>query len=285
MTLTHDDTPTPKPLLARRKRTLLSFRRRRDVVSFVLNVALFSGGIAALVVTTLQWRRLTALPGVSEPPRAEVPAPYEAPAPVEEPAPAPETGKPFLPEDEEETPAPPPPPTKKPTPLPDSKKPAPVAEPKGPRFELFSAGFKFRTLADRNGRLTAAVTPAGSDAALRLDYDLAEGQWVQSFVDLKQDLSKFKRVQFVFNGNGGANTFELKIVDSDGTNVGIDWPRASGRAALTVVDLPLTDLTYLWGGDPKMDWKRVRQIYFAVSKKSGDQGGRGRVVVRGVRFL
>jgi hypothetical protein len=282
MTLTPDDTPTPKPLLARRKRTLLSFRRRRDVAWFVLSVALFSGGIAALVVTTLQWRRLTALPGVSEPPRAEAPVPYEAPAPVEEPAPAPEPEKPLPAEEVDETP---PPTAQKPAPPPDSKKPAPAVEPKGPRFELFSAGLKFRTLADRNGRLTAAVTPAGSDAALRLDYDLAEGQWVQSFVELKQDLSKFKRVQFVFNGNGGANTFELKIVDSDGTNVGIDWPRASGRAASTVVDLPLTDLTYLWGGDPKMDWNRVRQIYFAVSKKSGDQGGRGRVVVRGVRFL
>jgi hypothetical protein len=285
MTLTPDDSPAPKPLLARRKRTLLSFRRRRDVVWFVLSVALFSGGIAALVVTTLQWRRLTALPGASEPPAVEAPVPNEPPAPVEEPAPAPEPEKPFLPEEEEEETPPPPSPPKKPTPPPDSKKPVAVAGPKGPRFELFAAGLKFRTLADRNGRLTAVVTAAGSDASLRLDYDLAQGQWVQSFVDLKQDLSKFKRIQFVFSGNGGANTFELKIVDSDGTNVGIDWPRASGRAASTVVDLPLTDLTYLWGGDPKMDWKRVRQIYFAVSKKSGDQGGRGRVVVRGVRFL
>lgn len=283
MTPTPDDPSVPKPLLPRRKRTLLSFRRRRDVVWFVLSVALFSGGVAALVVTTIQWRRLTALPGGGNPaPVDEDPTPIPN-APHEDPPPAPDP-EPSLPEPEE----PPPPlePAKKPAlPPADPKKSAAPIEPKGPRFDLFNAAPKFRSLADRNGRLTPTAVLIGTDRALKLDYDLADGQWVQAFVDLKQDLSKFTRVQFVFNGNGGANTFELKIVDSDGTNVGVDWPRASGRAASTVVDLPLTDLAYLWGGDSKLDWKRVRQIYFAISKKSGDQGGRGRVVVRGVRFL
>ncbi|TXH25255.1 MAG: hypothetical protein E6Q99_05965 [Elusimicrobia bacterium] len=259
---------------------MLSFRRRRDVVWFVLSVALFSGGIGALIVTTLQWRRLTALSITPAPEPIETPPVAEPPPTMEEPAPPPEPEKPSL---EEETPVVPPEPVKKAPPA-GPKKPAPVAEPKGSRFDLLDAGLKFRTLMDRKARLTPAVTP-GPDRTLRLDYDMADGQWVQAFVDLKQDLSKFKRVQFVFTGNGGANTFELKIVDSDGTNVGIDWPRASGRAAATVVDLPLSDLTYLWGGDPKLDWKRFRQIYFAVSEKSGDQGGRGRVVVRGIRFL
>jgi len=283
MTPTPDDPPAPKPLLPRRKRTLLSFRRRRDVVWFVLSVALFSGGVAALVVTTIQWRRLTALPGSGAPaPVEQEPAPLPN-APHEDPTPAPE---PELPLPEPEEPSPPSEPPKKAAPTsPDPKKPAAAVEPKGPRFDLLNTAPKFRSLADRNGRLTPTPVLVGTDRALKLDYDLADGQWVQAFVDLKQDLSKFTRVQFVFNGNGGANTFELKIVDSDGTNVGVDWSRASGRAASTVVDLPLTDLAYLWGGDSKLDWKRVRQIYFAISKKSGDQGGRGRVVVRGIRFL
>lgn len=283
MTPTPDDPSLPKPLLPRRKRTLLSFRRRRDVVWFVLSVALFSGGVAALIVTTIQWRRLTALPGGGGPPlAAEDPAPFPT-ADHEDVAPAIEPDLP-LPEPEEPPVSSEPP--RKPVARPaDLKKPAVAVEPKGPRFDLLQSAPKFRSLTDRKGRLTPTPVLVGTDRALKLDYDLADGQWVQAFVDLKQDLSKFTRVQFVFSGNGGANTFELKIVDSDGTNVGVDWPRASGRAASTVVDLPLTDLSYLWGGDSKLDWKRVRQIYFAISKKSGDQGGRGRVVVRGIRFL
>lgn len=283
MTPTPDDPSLPKPLLPRRKRTLLSFRRRRDVVWFVLSVALFSGGVAALVVTTIQWRRLTALPETERPvPIPDTPPPA-ATTPPEEPPVVPE---PEIPLPEPLEPAPDPEPPKKTTPPPTGPtKPAGKVDPKGPRFELLNTTPKFRSLTDRGGRLTPSLISIGSDRALKLDYDLADGQWVQSFVDLKQDLSKFTRVQFVFNGNGGANTFEFKIVDSDGTNVGVDWPRASGRAASTVVDIPLTDLVYLWGGDAKLDWKRVRQIYFAVSKKSGDQGGRGRVVVRGIRFL
>ena len=49
------------------------------------------------------------------------------------------------------------------------------------------------------------------------------------------------------SGGGGANTLELKVVDSDGTNVGVDWTREQLEAlpGLTVHDLMLIPIERL----------------------------------------
>lgn len=273
MTLPSSDLPPQKVLLPRRKRTLLSFRRKRDVAWFLLSISAFAGGVTGLIITSLRLR--TSVPSIESTNSSSGEKRTELPPEEQDPEP---TALPSI-EEPEEAAAPEPP---EPKPATETEKIPAGPAPKG--FELVRAGTKFKTSTDRNARLGVTPTVSSGEKAVRLEYDLAEGQWVQSFLEIKEDLSKYKRVQFVFSGGGGANTLEFKIVDSDGSNVGTDWPRATGRPAWTVVDIPLRDLPYLWGGDPKMDWKRVRQIYFNVAKRSGDRGGKGRVTIRGIRF-
>jgi hypothetical protein len=141
-----------------------------------------------------------------------------------------------------------------------------------------------KTLVDRWAKLSATRTEAAGEPALRLNFDLSQGEWVQCFLEVKENFKSYTRVQFLFMGEGSNNTLEFKVVDLDGTNVGIDWPQRTGKTGWTVVDLPLADLLYLYGGDPSLDWRHVRRISFAVSKRRGDQGGRGRVTIRGIKF-
>ena len=139
-------------------------------------------------------------------------------------------------------------------------------------------------MVDRGAKLNAASSEAVGERAIRLNYDLSRGEWAQCFLEVKEDFRSFSRVQFLFMGDGSNNTLEFKVVDLDGTNVGVDWPQRTGKTGWTVVDLPLADLLYLYGGDPLLDWRHVRRISFAVSKRRGDQGGRGRVTIRGIKF-
>jgi hypothetical protein len=155
---------------------------------------------------------------------------------------------------------------------------------KSPRFVVLSGKEVFRTEADRGARFSVTPTSAQGERAVHLYFSFVEGTWGLCALDIREDLSRYSRVQFVFKGDGPANTLEFKLVDSDGTNVGEVWPRRTTKSGWTVVDLRLKDLAFLGGTDPVMDWTRVRRIYFAVSKRPGDAGGKGRVTIRGLSF-
>lgn len=290
------DQQPQKIFTARRRRAILSFRRKGDVVWFVTSIGLFIAGFTSLGYTLLQWRRPVV---IARPPDAAAAplAPDVAPHPVAPAAPAappaaevsaaPAPPAPAV-EAEPETPVeaevPAPPPAKRSR---AERREAIRTEAPAPRtraYALFDDKATAQVLFDKNARITATALTAVGEPALRLDYDFQRGEWVQAFLNIKQDLGKYNRVQFAFNGEGGNNTLEFKIVDADGSNFGATWTHRTGRSAWTVVDVPLTELAYLWGGDNRMDWSRVRQIYFAVSRKNGDEGGKGRVVIRGVTF-
>lgn len=293
------DLQPQKVFTARRRRAILSFRRRGDVVWFVTSVGLFIAGFTSLGYTLLQLRRPVVIarpadlaaapvaPDVAPHPVAPAAPPLPAAPPAAEAVVAPVTPVTVVeaePETPVETEAPAPPPTKKSR---AERREAVRSESPAPRaraYALFEDKATAQVLFDKNARVTATALTAVGEPALRLDYDFQRGEWVQAFLNIKQDLGKYTRVQFAFNGEGGNNTLEFKIVDADGSNFGATWTHRTGRSAWTVVDVPLTELAYLWGGDNRMDWSRVRQIYFAVSHKSGDEGGKGRVVVRGVTF-
>jgi hypothetical protein len=272
-----NERPAHKILSPRRKRSLLSFRRKTDLAWFLLTLVMFSSGMTAFALAGWFLRR----------PQQPNEVPFERAAPVallkdpiaRTPPPPIVVEKPVERKPARQKPVAPPPPAK-------PKRPTTVKViPENKSFNLLQEARSPKREVDGPARLSTKMIDLNGEKELKLNYDLAQGEWVQASLSLRADLRTFSRVQFLFRGEGASNTFEFKVVDSDGTNVGTSWPRQSGNTAWTVVDLVLSDLPYLWGGDTTLDWKRVRQIYFAVSKKKDDQGGRGRVTIRGVRFL
>lgn len=291
------DLQPQKVFTARRRRAILSFRRKGDVVWFVTSLGLFVAGFTALAYTLLQLRRPLVIARAPDPavtplapdaaPHPVAPAALTLPVPpaVEEPVEVPASAVDVEAEPPVQAEIPAPSPVKKSRA--ERREAARTETPPAPRtraYSLLDDKATTQVLFDKNARVAATPITAVGESALRLDYDFQRGEWVQAFLNIKQDLGKYTRVQFAFNGEGGNNTLEFKIVDADGSNFGATWTHRTGRSAWTVVDVPLAELAYLWGGDNRMDWSRVRQIYFAVSRKSGDEGGKGRVVIRGVTF-
>lgn len=151
-------------------------------------------------------------------------------------------------------------------------------------FIPLQSGIVFKTDGDNAAKASLEVVRFQEEPALELTYDLRGGDWVRCFVNVRENFSNFSRVQFLFKGEGSNNTLEFRLVDLDGTTAGALWSQQTGKKAWTVVDLPLIDLSYFWGGDPIIDKGRIRQIIFVVSKRAGDAGGRGRVTIRGIKF-
>lgn len=280
--------PPQRVLTPRHKRAFLSFRRKSDLLWFFTSVIMFSGGTAAFVLAVVFiGKAREPIPSlVVPPPLAPVAAALPEPLPpsLAEKPPSPAATAP----------------TKKPVekssgrtgvsrarPL-GATNPPPVpvqkSELKPTGYFLLQQAGPFKTLADRQAKLRVDPSESVGESAIQLTYDLSYGDWVQCFVNVRENFSKYSRVQFLFKGEGAINTLEFKLVDSDGTNVGVFWSQQTAKKVWTVVDLPLSDLPYLWGGDSTLELTRLRQIFFAISKKPGDKGGRGRVTIRGIRF-
>jgi hypothetical protein len=151
-------------------------------------------------------------------------------------------------------------------------------------YLLLKEAGPFKPEHDRKAALVLERLDVDGEPALQLTYDLTQGTWVQCVVNVRENFLNYSRVQFLFKGEGAANTLEFKMADADGAKVGALWSLHTAKNAWTVVDIPFSDLTPLGGGDGTWDVRRLRQIFIAVSKKAGDKGGRGRVITRGIKF-
>lgn len=297
----NDSTGHPQPqkvLTPRRKRTFLSFRRKSDLIWFIVSLSMFSGGLTALIVFTVtlaRGRQGAPAAVVASTPLSTGRSPLPEPALVGPAAPSTPRPVPGKPERSVRPVASVP--VRKAFPLPLEQKPrespsAPLSKPvpipttrhEGKAFLLIQQADSFKTAVGGAAIITVTPTAVLDDPAVQMTYDLSRGDWAQFYLDVQENFSTFSRVQFLFNGAGANNTLELRLVDADGTCMGTSWSRQTGRKEWTVVNLPLADLTYLWGGDSFLDLKRVRRIIFVVSKKRGDKGGRGRVTIRGIKF-
>jgi hypothetical protein len=265
-------------LTPKRRRSILSFRRKSDLVWFIASLVMFSSGATAFVFVFLVPARgpVPSLVAAAAPPMAALPAPsLPAMAPTGTSENLEESRRSAVPRAQHR------PPVSK---SPSSFVSSPASETKVTMPYFLRETMSFKTSAEPKATIVVEPVRSDGETALQLAYDLSKGTWAQCFVNLRENFSNYSRVEFYVKGEGPPNTLEFKLVDADGTNVGMSWARQTGKKAWTLVDLPLTNLTYLWGGDPTLDLSRVRQIFFAVSKKQGDRGGRGRVIIRGVRF-
>lgn len=314
---TPGDLQPQRVLTPRRKRAFLSFRRKSDLLWFLTSVVMFSGGIAAFVLAVFYigpTRKSIPMPAATPPP---LPAPERtslSPLPPSLPStgivdrPRADESK-ARPRTEDRRPSPPlPKPLLRPKPLIVLRSPAPAPKTelkvlppvsdgrdlhrggttsrlqKRREYLLLEESNSFKSDAENEAKVVVESIDSAGEPAVQLTYDLRGGAWVRCFVNVHENFLNFSRVQFLFKGEGANNTLEFRMVDVDGSTVGTLWSEQTGKKAWTVVDIPLTDLTYLWGGDSTLDKGRVRQIIFVISKKSGDAGGRGRVTLRGIKF-
>lgn len=159
----------------------------------------------------------------------------------------------------------------------------------GKVFELFQSGLPMKTSQDVDSHLSVRPVKVGSFDALEMDYDLwGGGRWVRLSVEVSGDFSRFEMLQFQLTGEGKSNTFDVVIEDEDGTQQGFSWAKRTNRWPWVPMGVSLGAMkTLAPGGVEGMDWSHIRRVSFQVSchPEGGDEGGKGRVLLRGVRFI
>jgi len=150
-------------------------------------------------------------------------------------------------------------------------------------YDPLPVDLSFALTSNDNGSTIRLTT---SSSTLDINYDLGTGGWVLVTVPQQRNLFCMKElkaaVSFSYEGTGAANSFEVKLEDTDGTNFGwITKPRES--VAIKTFNLPFDDFSnWVAGNSPDMNWRQVKNLLFAISKKAGDEGGRGRIIIKDV---
>jgi hypothetical protein len=142
---------------------------------------------------------------------------------------------------------------------------------------------------DEGGRVVnvdLASVPGVMGNALEISYQMVTGEWLAIYKEAG-DLSQYKGVRFIYRGEGNKNTLEFKLSDSDGTNYGKLLVSKPNNGSWVKTEVMFDDLQYWWDTDEQntdLDLRNVL-LHFAVSKKPGDEGGSGRVVIDQVELV
>jgi len=110
--------------------------------------------------------------------------------------------------------------------------------------------------------------------ALGIVYDLSEGSWVQVYKNFRVELKEDSVFQFYLKWTGKLNNLEFKLTDADGSVFGKKLELENERQ-WQLVKVPVSRLTYWWGGDEELDMKHVKKLWFAVSRLQGGGGSMG----------
>lgn len=138
---------------------------------------------------------------------------------------------------------------------------------------------------DEGATIELDVVKGKQKKAIQISYTLDPGGWVaMDKKDLLLDMSKVTKVRFSCMMTGKINSIELKFIDADGSVFGKIFKGSDIGKKWKVMNMPLSEMQYLWGGDEKMDWKNVTVISFAVSKKEGDVGGSGKFFIDEIEY-
>ena len=120
--------------------------------------------------------------------------------------------------------------------------------------------------------------------ALEMIYKMNDGGWIGMWRAADRDLSDARGIAFMYRGEGSSNSLEFKLEDGDGSNFGAMVEGKSNAGSWTIVEMPFSNLKYWWGGDEDLDTSSIK-VHFAVSKKDGDEGGEGKIIIDRVELL
>lgn len=138
---------------------------------------------------------------------------------------------------------------------------------------------------DEGAKIELAQVKGKKDKAVQISYTLDPGGWVaMDKKDLQLDMSKLTKVSFSCMMTGKINAVEFKLGDADGSIFGKIFKGSDIGKKWNIMNLPLSEMQYLWGGDEKMDWKNVVSISFAVSKGADGEGGSGKLFIDEIEY-
>lgn len=122
--------------------------------------------------------------------------------------------------------------------------------------------------------------------ALEIDYNLAKGNWCAIKKVINKNFSRFNVLRIESFSSGNKNSLEIKLEDEDGTNYGYLVDIKTNSEEIKVIEIPLKEFEYWWGGDDKLNLKKIKNIHFAVSKRQEkkDEGGKGRIVIDNIEL-
>ena len=291
----------------RQRRALLSFRRRRDLVFFIVCVVGLLVGVISLLSAIAVVKRRPAPPTVTTspapaveppappplavpPPTPEVPAAAEPPIaetpsraiePEPEPAVRPEKrekSKPPRAEKKSE-------PEKKTEPEKKKKSAKPADLPRlASPYLLLSNNRPMKIDADTTAEIIAETIVVGGQPALEIRYRMEEGRWVRVSFNTPSDLHGARFVTLTFRGEGNTNAIEFGVVDADGTVASASWSKGTGTPTWSTAEVAVENLSRS-GGDGELDWSHVRSMYVRVAKGRSGEGGNGTALVRSVKIF
>ncbi len=112
-------------------------------------------------------------------------------------------------------------------------------------------------------------------------YDFSKGNWAQINKNIGVDFTDFEYITMYVKTEGSVNNLEVKLVDEDGSNFGIKLINYTTFGKWKLLKLTKYDFKYMWGGDKKLDLKKIASIWIAVSKASG---GKGKVLIDDIKM-
>ncbi len=127
------------------------------------------------------------------------------------------------------------------------------------------------------------LAPGKEGSALELNYGLGndgQARWVAIEKDIYLTLPERYTFKFFVKSEGGANVLEFKLIDTNASTFGKKLVIPSTSGEWKEIILESSNISYLWGGDTKLD--RIRKISLAISTKSG---GKGRVSIDKLMLL
>lgn len=108
--------------------------------------------------------------------------------------------------------------------------------------------------------------------ALLMEYDLGPGNWVQFNKFFPIELTNKSVFSFFLKWTGEQNNLEFKLVDKDGSNFAKKLENLEKKGEWQEVKIPVSELSYWWGGDSELDAKNIRGIWIGISRNKGNKG-------------
>lgn len=124
----------------------------------------------------------------------------------------------------------------------------------------------------KGSSLDVKAVPGEKGKALSLRYSFGEESWTQITKAPKADFSRLQDIRLKMKPVKGTFTLEIKLLDEDYSNFGKKFEAVEADGQWSTLTVPLTEFTYWWGGDTKLDMKTLRGIYLAITKAADNQG-------------
>lgn len=125
---------------------------------------------------------------------------------------------------------------------------------------------------ENQAKVKLASISGNKDKAVRLEYDFADGNWLQMEKIYNVNIKDNSAFIFDFQSKGDNNTFQFKAEDADGSVFGINMDGMIPTRKWQKVEIPFSKLVYFWGGNKELDLTQIKRIFFTVVKKDGGEG-------------